>query len=433
MAATDASASAAVPAPPRRRFRWYWLLVASALLVAGLAAVEGWAAWQEHLARKALADDRMDEARRHIESALQVPGRRISTLLVAARVRRLRGGYSDAEQYLLRCGQLDDTNEAVRLEWLLLRCQQGEVDELAPQLLTMVRQHHPDSPVILETLASMYLRQTRYLEALVALNLWLELSPDSIRALDWRGWVNVQLDHREQAILDYERLLEMQPQREDIRFRLAQTLIEKTRHDDAAPHLERLLREQPDNAEVAAALASCRVHQDRIEEAQALLDAVLKDHPDNFDALFQRGKLELFVGNPTAAEVWLRKALHVKPHDREARYNLYRCLQAQPGRQQEAERELAGWEQEGKKQDRLTNLLRKELAAHPNDADLACEAGELFLGIGEDQRGLYWLYRAATINPRHLPTRKALLSYYERTNQPDKAEEQRRLLAEPRP
>lgn len=432
MSTSDVSTSAALPAPPRRRFRWwYWLLAASVLIIAGLAAAEGWAAWQEHLARRSLDDDRMDEARHHIELALQVRSNRTSTLLLAARIRRLRGGYADAEQYLLRCGKADGMSEPVQMEWLLLRCQQGEVDELAPQLFALVKQHHPQSPAILETLASMYLRQTRYLEAILALNLWIELVPDSVRALDWRGWVNVQLDHREQAIQDYERLLESQPERDDIRFRLAQTLIEKTRHDDAAPHLERLLREQPNNPDVAAALAACRVHQDRIEEALSLLEGVLKEHPDHFDALFQRGKLEMFRENPSLAEPWLRKALSVKPHDREARYNLYRCLQGQPGRNQEAERELSSWEQEGKKQERLTTLLRKELAAHPNDADLAREAGELFLQIGEDQRGLYWLYRALTINPQHAPTRRALLAYYERTDQPDKADEQRRLLSEP--
>lgn len=415
------------------RRRWYWLLAGIVLLAGGWAGCEGLAAWQERLAEQALADDRMDEARHHIELALWVRRRRTSTLLLAARIRRLRGGYSEAEQYLLRCGQLDGMSAEVQLEWLLLRCQQGQVDELAPQLFDMVKQQHPQSPAILETLSSMYLRQMRYLEAMLALNLWLELVPHSVRALDWRGWAGIQLEQREQATRDYEHLLELQPQRADIRFRLAQVLIETSRHPKAVPHLERLLREQPDNPDIAAALAPCRIQAGRIEDAQALLDAVLARHPDHFDALFQRGKLEITLGNPAAAETWLRKALGVKPHDKEARYSLYRSLQGQPNRQQDAERELARWDHEGKVQVRLTLLLRKELAAHPNDVELAREAGELLLEIGEEQRGLSWLYRALSINPRHVPSRRALLAYYERTNQPDKAEEQRRQLSEPHP
>jgi tetratricopeptide (TPR) repeat protein len=431
MAVTDVSAAAAPPASPHpRRRRWHWLLAGSILLAEGLLACEGWAAWQEHLAAQALADDRMDEARQHIERALRVRRGRTSTLLLAARIRRLRGAYAEAEQYLLRCGQLDGMSEPVQLEWLLLRCQQGEVDELAPTLFALVHDNHPQAAAILETLASVYIRQTRYLEALICLDGWLERAPDSIRALDWRGWVDNQLDHREQSIRDYERLLERQPARADIRLRLAQVLIESARHAEAAPHLERLLGELPDNPDVPAALAPCRVVQARPEEARALLDAVLKDHPDHFDALLQQGRLELTLGHAAEAEPWLRKALHVKPHDTEARYSLYRSLQGQPDRQAEAERERARWEQEGKKQKRLTTLLRKDLAAQPNDVELAREAGELLLQQGEEQRGLFWLYRALSLNPRHVPSRRALLAYYERTNNTSKAAEQRQQLAD---
>jgi tetratricopeptide (TPR) repeat protein len=430
MVATDASGSAALPTPPRRRHRrWPWLL-AGGLLAGGLLACEGWAAWQERLAGQALDDDRMDEARRHIERALLVPPHRTSALLLAARIRRLRGGYPEAEQYLLRCGQLDRMSERVQLEWLLLRCQQGEVDELAPDLFTLVRQQHPESPAILETLASVYIRQTRYLDALHCLNLWLERTPDSVRALDWRGWLGGQLDDRGQAISDYEHLLALRPGRADTRLRLAQILVDSRRPAEALPHLERLLRELPGNPDVRVALAPCRVVELRTEEARALLDAVLKDHPDHFDALLQRGKLELTLEHPAEAEPWLRKALRVKPHDVDARYSLYRSLQGQPDRRAEARGERLHWEQERDRQDRLNLLLRRDVAAHPNDVNLAREVGELLLDLGEEQRGLFWLRRALTINPRHVPSRRALLAYYERTNRPDEAAEQRRQLAE---
>lgn len=431
MATTDVPTPAALPAPPRwRRRRWIWLLVASALIAGGLAACEGWAAWQERLAVRALADDRMGEAKRYIERALPVRRRSVSTLLLAARIRRLTGDYSAAEQSLLRCSQLDGMSDSVHLEWLLLRCQQGEIDDLAPTLYGLVQHHHPEAPAILETLASVYIRQTRYLEALRNLDRWLELTPDVIRALDWRGWVGNQLDHRGQAFDDYERLLALQPGRTDIRLRLAQIAIESARYEDATPHLERLLVELPDNPDVPAALAPCRIVQNRMEEARTLLDTILKDHPDHFDALYQRGKLELTLGHPAEAEPWLRRALQIKPYDTEAHFSLYRSLQGQPNRQQEAEAERTLWEEEGKKQRRLTSLLRKDLAAHPNDVEFACEAGELFLHLNEEKRGLFWLHRALTLNPRHLPSHRALLAYFERTDHKTEADEQRRQLAE---
>jgi len=423
MATTDVSSSATPTVPPHRwRRRWTWLVAGLVLVLGGLGACEGWATWQEHLARQALAEDRMEEARHHIELALVVHRRRVSTLLLAARIRRLRGGYSDAEQYLLRCGQIDGMSEQVQVEWLLLRCQQGEVDALAPQLFGMVKQLHPQSPAILETLSSIYLRQMRYLEAGMALNLWLELVPDSIRALDWNGWVETQLDHREQGIRNYERLLELQPNRSDIRLRLAQVLIESARQQQAVPHLEWLLRTEPDNPDVLAALASCRSQESELDKAQELLDRALQNSPDHFEALFQRGKLEMMRGDAVGAEPWLRKALRIRPHDKEAHWNLFQCLRAQPNRGEEAEKEQERWDQVSKKLDRLTSLLRKYLAANPNDPDLACEAGKLLLELGEEQRGLSWLHRALAVNPRHAPSNQALEAYYERTNQKGKAE-----------
>jgi tetratricopeptide (TPR) repeat protein len=431
MASTNVPAPAPVPPAPRPiRRRWLWLLLAGGLLLAsGFLAREAWGYRQECSARQAIAEDHLDEARQHIDQALRLRLPWASTSLLAARIARLRGAYSEAEQHLSRCGQRDNMSEPLRLEWLLLRCQRGEVDELAPDLLTAVDRHHPESPAILEALASVYMRQVRYPEALRCLDRWVELAPDSVRALDWHGWVSNQLDHRGQALSDYERVLERQPARSVVRLRLAQILVDSSRHPEAVPHLERLRAEQPDNPDVLVALARCWVVEARMDEARALLDAVLAAQPDHFDALFQRGKVEMESSNYAEAERWLRQALERSPHDAEARYMLHLSLRAQPNREREAQEELARWEQQRQAQARLTGLLRTELDRQPNNADLAAEAGALLLQAGEDQRGLYWLHRALLLNPHHAASHRALLAYYERTNNPAKAEEHRQMLA----
>ncbi|HWG47337.1 MAG TPA: tetratricopeptide repeat protein [Gemmataceae bacterium] len=367
------------------------------LLLVGFLACEGWAFWQERSARQAMNEEHFDEAQRHIDLALRVPHRSASAHLLAARIARQRGAYSEAEQHLSRCGQLSGMTEAVRLEWLLLRCQRGEADELAPTLLSLVAGNHAESVAMLESLASVYMRQARYLEALRCLDQWVERAADSARAFDWRGWVDNQLEHRDQAIHDYERSLELQPGRSAVRLRLAQILVKSSRYGEAVPHLERLRTELPDNPDVLTALAHCWMALSRTEEARTLLGAVLEAHPDHFEALLQRGNLELSDDHLPQAEGWLRKALEREPQDVEARYSLYRCLQAQPNRQQEAQKELARWEKDRRIRERLTRLLRTELAAKPDDAKLAKEAGELFRQLGEEKRGAFWLQRAAAL------------------------------------
>jgi tetratricopeptide (TPR) repeat protein len=431
MASSDAPPPVVSASPPRPlRRRWVWLVAAGVLVVAGvLPARESWALWHERAARRALDADHKDEAHSQVHLALRVRGTRSSTLLLASRIARLQGAYAEAAQLLDRCGRHNGMSEPLELEWMLLRCQRGEIDELAPSLLALVKAGHAESATILEALSAVYLQKTRYGEALDCLNLWLERDPDSIRALNWRGWVSAQLDHRMQALTDYERLLELQPDRSDVRLRLAEILVDSTRHAEAVPHLERLRAELPDNPDVAVALARCFRVQLRKDEARELLDGVLREHPEHVAALLTRGQLELDAGRFRDAETWFRKALESSPQDSEARYILYQSLRGQPGRQHEAEQELARWKQDKFTQDRLTRLLRTELGKYPNDPDLARETGELLLVRGEGERGLYWLHRALALNPHHVPTLKALVAWYERTKDTTRAAEYRQRLA----
>lgn len=429
-AAPPADVATPAAAPPAPRRRWGRLLLAGGvLLLGGLLAVQGWAYWHERSARRELADERFDEAQRHVELALRVRGGWASTQLLAARIARQQGAYARAEEHLSRCGSRDDMSEPVQLEWLLLRVARGDVDDLAPNLLALVERGHPQSADILEALAGVYMRQTRYREALRCLDRWVALAPDSVRALDWRGWVGNQLDLRAQAVADYERALELQPGRSAVRLRLAEILVESSRHAEAVPHLERLRAELPDNPDVLVNLAACWVVQLRTDEARGLLDQVLAAHPDHFDALVQQGKADMTTGDFAGAERWFREALRRSPLDPDARYALHLSLQAQPGREAEAREELERWKEDRRTRDRLTRLLRVELDRKPNDADLAEETGELFMQQGEEQKGLFWLHRALALNPRHAASYRALSAYYERTNNPARAAEYREKLA----
>src|SRR5262249_10835196 len=152
------------------------------------------------------------------------------------------------------------------------------------------------------------------------LNRWIELDPNSVRALDSRGWLFNQFEGWEPAIADYQRALELQPARSAVRLRLADVLLKSLRHNEAASHLERLRAERPDDPAVLAKLAECWAALSRPDDARALLDEALTAHPDCFDALFQRGNLQLSAGNFTEAERWLRQALERMPRDPQARY-----------------------------------------------------------------------------------------------------------------
>jgi tetratricopeptide (TPR) repeat protein len=423
----------AVSAPPRRR-RWWVRLGAGAVALVLLAwlGCEGWALWHERAARRAVAEEDFDGALAHVDRALRVHGGRAETHLLAARIERYRGDFASAERHLVRCKEAGGVSEPLQLEWMLLRCERGEVDALAPALLEAVARDDPASVDILEALARVYLTQTRYHEGLAVLDKWLARVPDSPRALDWRGWVHNQFDHRIEAIDDYQRALELRPGRSSVRLRLAQVLIESSRHLEALPHLERLWAEGYPDPDVSVALAACRMVQGRLEDGRQLLEAVLAAHPDHFAALRQLGNLEREAGRYAESERYLRRALERRPLDPLARYSLHLTLLAQPERRAEAAQERERWDRDRQITLRATVLIRERLLARPNDPDLAAEAGELLLQLGEEYRGLFWLNRALSINPAHVPSHRALAAYYERTD-PARAEQHRRFVPSPEP
>jgi tetratricopeptide (TPR) repeat protein len=413
----------------RRRYLQLTILV---LVVGGVGAWFGgrelWADAQERAAQRALNGEDYDGARQHIERALQVHPDRFSTNLLASRIERYRRDYPEAERRLVHCKDANGMSQPLQLEFLLLRCEKGEVDQVAPELLGLVKENHAEAPAILEAMALVYMRQTRYPDALAMLDQWIERAPNCIRAYEWRGWVCNQLDRRGQAIDDYTRALELQPGRSIVRLRFAQMLIESSRHAEAIPHLEVLLQSQPDDPDVLVGLAACRIVQLRVDEARKLLEQVLAAHPDFYPAILLRGNLERGEGRYDEAEVWLRKALQLKPQDSTARYTLHLALLAQPNRQQDAEAERVRWETDLKLSTRLSHLLRAELADRPLDADLAAEAGELLMRQGEDQRALFWFHRSLQLNPHNVRAHQALAQYYSRTGDAAKAEEHRRQL-----
>src|SRR5690606_25264753 len=101
--------------------------------------------WQS--AQVAIREERLQDAREHLRICLRVWPRSTEVHLLAARAERLMGDLPAAEAHLNRCLELESgPTDAVRLEFLLIRVQSGEADELAPALFDAVDKGHPESP-----------------------------------------------------------------------------------------------------------------------------------------------------------------------------------------------------------------------------------------------------------------------------------------------
>jgi tetratricopeptide (TPR) repeat protein len=431
-----------LPSTLRRVGRLFWRrpkTTAVAFLVLLVPAAGGgahlWAMSEERATRRALREEHYAEARRHVDHCLLVWPRSAPTHLLAARVARLQTDYAAAEAHLHESTRLaGGATAATQLEWLLLRVQAGEVDEVAPGLLRLVNEGDPESAAVLEALSGAYVREMRLHPALSCLNAWLRRDPDSVPALDRRGWVLERLQARDQARADWERAVELAPERWETRMRLVELLLDDADPGDALPHVERLRRSRPDRPEVLAALGRCRFLEGDLAGAEEALDRVLAASPGDVKGLVGRAKIALQRGQDAEAEGWLRRALETDPYYLDAHSALCQSLEHQAGRGADAAAQRSQYEALKADAERLSKLMKGDGAGSPQDADRCAEVGVILMRVGRETLALQWLHRALRQDEKCPAAHEALAAYYERKGDADKAQQHRaRLVAEQQP
>ena len=379
-------------------------------------------------AKIALKENRFAEAQGKLDLCLWVWPRSVEVHLLAARAARLQGDYPAAEAHLNKCLKLQHgASEATQVEFLLMRAQTGEEDEVATPLFAYVDNNHPETEMILKTIARAYMHRYRFGPAYDCLSKWIDVAPNSAQAYHWRGWVLERLNNRRGAMDDYQRALELDPALVDVQLHIAEMLMDENQPLDAIPYLEPLHKRFPDRADILARLGQCRYMQGQPAEARQLLEAAAEQRPDDSTLLLYLAKLDLDQGKPVAAEARLRHALEVEPSDAEARFTLVTALQYQDHRN-EAAQALAQYEKQKKIQIRVTQMLNDE-ASHPSQGpNVPAEIGTLLLDLGRKQQGIYWLEQALQRDPRHQASHKALADYYEKQGEPERAAVHRRML-----
>lgn len=405
-----------------------------AVFLALLAAAVGsyvYALQQWQAAQTAVKEERLDEAQRRLDFCLLVWPRSISVHLLAARTARLRGDFENTEAHLNRCLKLNNgASEAIQLEFLLLRVQGGEIDEVAGELMSLyVENHNSEAPLILETLARAYLQDLRYGPAFACLSRWHEVAPGAAGPFRWRGWVLERLGNLDEAVKEYQQALALEPDLVLVRLRLAEIHLQRRDPLSAAPLLEQLHQQFPQRADVLALLGQCRFLQGEMEDALGLLTTAEQQLPNDSTVLLYLAKLDMQAHPPRleAAEDRLRRALKQDPTDTNAEYLLLGCLQSR-GRKEDADHLRKQYDQDIARMKRVEQTLREDADRPVNDPAALAKVGVLFLPSNE-RLGRYWLQRALQCDAGYQPALTALAEYYESKGQLDRASAYRRRLS----
>jgi predicted Zn-dependent protease len=405
-------------------------------LGAGIAGSHLWAEFHYRSARQALERYRLGEAREHLEHCLQVWPSSFEVHLLAAQTARRVGDFEAADRHLARCQELRGAQAPeVELEQTLIRAERGGMDSVTPYLRSLVEQEHPATPLILEALAQGYMRAYRYGDAAMVVGLWQDRWPDDIQANLFQGYIREQIGPSTMAVACYRRVLELDPEHDEARLRLAGLLIEEAMVPEALEHLEHLACKHPEDLYVQARLARCLLALGRPEEAEEKADQILAEHPQFRPAVSVKGASALALNRASEAERWLREALAMDAADYQTQYSLARSLRQQ-GKDQEAqtvEDRLAKLATDGQ---RIRKIIQEDINKSPNDPALRTEIGNILLRSGSDREGVQWLYSALKQDRTYAPAHRALADYFERIGEPARAAPHRRFLEggeEPKP
>jgi tetratricopeptide (TPR) repeat protein len=420
------------PTTWRRRLAVIALLAALPVGLAGWwGGRQGWAGSQLQAAREALGRQDLDEAQARLAACLEVWPDSAEALFLAGQTARRRNDPDEAERFFARCRERQGGSDALTLERTLLDVQKGDVAaDVERELDRLAAEGGPEAPLVLEALAKGYRTTLRFAEAGACLAALLKLRPDDRAALLARGMILDSLEHDQEALADYERLVQLDPFTVEGRLRLADLLQRQGRLREAVAHYECLLSRQPGHPEALLGLARCRHDLADLEEAQRLLDELLAAHPDHVAGLAERGRVAYRRHEDAAAEGWCRKALALAPNDRDALLVLALSLQAQ-GKTAEAE-EVRARSRDVEARMMRVNTLMLQLQDRPRDVDLRCELGTTLLRLDLTEDGLRLLTAVLRDAPDHGPANNALADHYQRTGQTDLADYYRRRAAAPR-
>jgi predicted Zn-dependent protease len=414
---------------------WRTLAVLALLALTGtgaaLAGIEGWALYHFRAARLAVERYHNLEARDHLTACLHVWPHDTATLLLAARTARRMGTFDEAEVLLDRCRDRAG-NEDLAMERLLLQAQRGDVDTASKICRDLVEKDHPATPLILEALAYGFMSMYRMQEAAFVLHLWLERQPDNTQAILFQGILYASSGKHDEAGAAFARVVELDPEHDEARLRLADHLVESGQASDALPHVEYLRRRQSNDLDLQVSLARCRDLLGQEAEAERLLDGVLARQPDFAPALAERGKLAMRDGQLAEAERLLRAAAAQDSGDFQLHYRLYQCL-VQNGKTDEAQEERARLRQLEADLRRINEIMTRQMQQTPHDAALHYEVGTLTLRSGTPKEAVRWFQSALKEDPDYAPAHKALADYYQRIGRAGEAARHRELAQQADP
>jgi tetratricopeptide (TPR) repeat protein len=398
-----------------------WGIGATAVVLA--AALAWWSLqyaqarqnWNE--ARQALEQQDADRARVCVAPCLARWPDRIEVRLLAARAARVAEQYDEAEEHLAACERTSDADVEVRRERALLQAQQGDY-RAALALFAPGGLGNPEIPLdVLAAVACGYESTFYYGQAVDLLARVVQQGSDHVQGNLVLGRVLIRMRWAEPARKCFETAVHRLPNARAPRLRLTECLLDLGDLADASVHLAVLGEHWPDDAEVAMAQARLQVYQGDPVAAQATLQRLLERQPKHTAALVEMGRLEYRHGEPAAALRWLEQAVQCNP-DLPAAWEMMAFCHEAASQDAQARRCRAEMDRAQHALGEATRLKALATQERSNDLDLRNEIADHYERLHEPATAIRWRFCALQIDPDHLATHAALARLFAGNGQP---------------
>jgi Tfp pilus assembly protein PilF len=198
--------------------------------------------------------------------------------------------------------------------------------------------------------------------------------------------LGLALDHKgrvDEAVTQYQKALEINPNATEAHINLGTALIEKGKVDEAIVQFQETLKINPNSAEAHFNLGSASQQKGILDEAIIQYQKALEINPDYEKAHNNLGYVLRMTGRVDDAITQFQKALEINPDDEKAHNNLG-----------------TAFHQEGRMDEAITEY-QAALEIRPNFAEARDNLGVALLKRGEVDEAIAQFQQALEINPSY--------------------------------
>lgn len=335
---------------------------------------------------------KIEEAQRLLEPlVLREPGY-ANAHFYLGRLENMRGNRNGALEHYRRVNELDPENVPSLYTTGLLLLEKSELAE-AEKIARHLREKFPELTRGYQLLGFVECVKGNFGEAVAQLQKVAEVNPDQLTSY-MLGMSYYKLEQFEQAVNQFQRVLDLRPDAAQPRLILGVILLRQDRIDDAIETIQRVLLADEKNALAHSTMGSAYLKKGLFDQAVTEFDRAIELDPKLIEAHYRKGLFNESRGDLAEAEEDIMAALAIAPEVPDLRLLLAR-----------------NYLRQNKNSDAI-RTLQEGLTGKESDAVIYNFLAAAYFADKQPEQGVASLKKAKELKPSYLTPYYNLAAFY---------------------